>query len=229
MIAVEAGAPIVARMAHARLDGVLSHPHLTTVVSARVIVAAAITVALALPASGGAQSLRGSPASVARMYRGARAEGLRFYTTPAAVRAATRSGKLARIASTENVAVDDDVRYPYARPTTGTFVERLGAQYHAACGERLVVTSGVRPSTRQPANATRRSVHPTGMAVDLRKPEGRCLTWLRRSLLDLEQAGVIEATEEHDPAHFHVAVFQSTYRRYLSPKPQTSSGRVASN
>lgn len=197
--------------------------------SARSLAATVVAVALALPAIAAAQSLRGSPASVARMYRGARAEGLRFYTTPAAVSSATRSGKLARISSGENVEVDDDVRYPFARPTTTVFVQRFGSQYHAACGERLVVTSGVRPSTRQPANSSHRSVHPTGMAVDLRKPEGKCLTWLRRSLLDLEQAGVIEATEEHDPAHFHVAVFQSPYRRYLAPRPQTSSGRVASN
>jgi hypothetical protein len=50
------------------------------------------------------------------------------------------------------------------------------------------------------------SVHPTGMAVDLRRPSGRCLTWLRRTLLAAERRGAIEATEERHPPHFHVAV-----------------------
>lgn len=183
----------------------------------------------ALSQSAAAQSLRGSIASVRRMYQGARTEGLRFYMTPAAVRSAARSGTLVAVSSDANVEVDDAVRYPYVRPTTRAFVTRFGAQYRAACGERLVVTSGVRPSTRQPANSSRRSVHPTGMAVDLRKPDGRCLTWLRRSLLDMEQQGIIEATEEHDPAHFHVAVFPSSYRRFLAARSPQANARVASD
>jgi len=141
------------------------------------------------------------------MYRVARLQGLRFYATSSAVRSAVAAGRLVQITSNDNVEVDADVGYPYARPETRTFVNRFAAQYRAACGERLVVTSAVRPSTRQPSNSSRRSVHPTGMAVDLRKPDGRCLTWLRSALLGYEDRGRIEATEEHEPAHFHVAVF----------------------
>lgn len=185
----------------------------------RQILLALATLSTLIPADAVAQSLHGSRASIARMYRGARAEGLRFYGTPAAVRGAVRGGRLVRLASTHGVGVSDDVSFPYVRPQTRTFVQRLGVQYRAACGDRLVVTSGVRPATRQPANSSARSVHPTGMAVDLRKPEGRrCLGWLRRTLLELEDAGVIEATEERDPAHFHVAVFLSRYRRYVEAR-----------
>jgi hypothetical protein len=169
------------------------------------------------------QSLRGSKASIRRMYAGAKSDGLRFYVTGAAVRAAAKSGKLVRLTSNADVQVDDDVHFPYVRPMTRTFVLRLGAQYRAACGERLVVTSGVRPTRRQPVNSSPRSVHPTGMAVDLRKPDGRCLTWLRRTLLDLEDEGVIEATEEHKPVHFHVAVFLSKYRDYVAARSTTTA------
>jgi len=197
-------------------------------VLARIVAFSLLLVTAAL-SSAGAQSLRGSNASVRRMYAGARSEGLRFYVTPAAVRAAARSGTLVPMTSSANVLVDDDVRYPYVRPTTRTFLTRFGAQYRMACGERLVVTSGVRPTRRQPANSSKRSVHPTGMAVDLRKPDGHCLSWLRQALLDLEEQGVIEATEEHDPAHFHVAVFPSNYRRYLATRPQPVATRVASD
>jgi hypothetical protein len=50
--------------------------------------------------------------------------------------------------------------------------------------------------------------------VDLYRPTGRCLRWLRAALLELEGAGMIEATEERRPAHFHVAVFPTEYARY---------------
>ena len=143
------------------------------------------------------------------MYRNARAHGLRFYKSPSAVRSAVTAGRLVKLTSTDNVLIDEEATYPFARPETRTFVNRLGAQYRASCGEQMVVTSAVRPSSRQPANSSIRSVHPTGMAVDLRKPEGSCLKWLRRALLDYENRGAIEATEEHEPAHFHVAVFST--------------------
>jgi hypothetical protein len=59
------------------------------------------------------------------------------------------------------------------------------------------------------------------MAVDLHKPTNwRCLTWLRRELLALEGTGVIEATEEHHPAHFHVAVFGPEYMRFAAIQAQ---------
>ena len=48
------------------------------------------------------------------------------------------------------------------------------------------------------------------MAVDLRRPAGSCLRWLRTALLDEERAGIVEATEERHPRHFHVAVFPNT-------------------
>jgi hypothetical protein len=78
------------------------------------------------------------------------------------------------------------------------------------------VTSAIRPESTQPSNASPRSVHPTGIAVDLRRPDGRCLTWLRGVLRSLEARGVIEATEEHWPAHFHVAVFGPRYQAYVA-------------
>jgi hypothetical protein len=170
-----------------------------------------------------AQSLRGSRASIERMYRHARREGLSFFQTPASVRRAVDARRLVRLEP--NASYDlHQVTYPYVRPATRTFVRRIAEQYSAACGEPLVVTSGVRPATRQPANSTARSVHPTGMAVDFRKPQtGNCLRWLRETLLDLEGEGVLEATEEQSPAHFHVAVFSTEYTRYVAMKRKADS------
>jgi LysM repeat protein len=73
-------------------------------------------------------------------------------------------------------------------------------------------------------NSVDKSVHPTGMAVDLRRPtNSRCLNWLRSTLLTLEAAGVIEAVEERNPPHFHVAVFPTPYSQYVSGRSPTAT------
>lgn len=149
------------------------------------------------------------------MHRQAVRHGLTFYQTPAGVRRAAARGALVRLSSNANYTLGA-VGYPYVRASTRTFVTRLGAQYRRACGTPLVVTGATRPATRQPWNASDRSVHPTGMAVDLRKPTNtRCRAWLRTTLLSLERAGVIEATEEYGPPHFHVAVYPKPYTQYV--------------
>lgn len=175
------------------------------------LVAALLLSATVLPA----QSLRGSRASIARMYRQANAHEFHFYQTPAGVARAASRGQFVTLEPNDYFALFD-VGYPYARPAVGTFVQRLARQYRAACGEQMIVTSAVRPSSEQPGNSTERSVHPTGMAVDLRKPtRSPCLAWLRKTLLSLERVGVIEATEERHPPHFHVAVFPAPYKSYV--------------
>lgn len=187
-------------------------------------VLAAALLAAALPALLGAQSLRGSRASVHRMRGYAVQHKLRFHQTAATVRRAARRGSLVRIPQGRNLQLHD-VQFPYVQPATRTFVTRLAAQYRAACGERLVVTSAVRPATMQPPNGSAESVHPTGMAVDLRRPAGECLAWLRRTLLSLEGAGVLEATEEHNPPHFHVAIFARPYKSLLAARADAASER----
>ncbi len=173
----------------------------------------AIIIACAAPRAGSAQSLRGSMASVERMYDYAVRDDLTFYETGNDVRWAAARGELVQLHSDHGYEMHR-VAFPFVRPATLTFVENLSNEFDRTCGQELVVTSGVRPETRQPSNSSQRSVHPTGMAVDLRRPTGRCLTWLRRELLSLENAGVVEATEEHHPAHFHVAVFAKEYLQY---------------
>jgi hypothetical protein len=198
----------------------------------------ALTVALLslstllAPPPAATQSLEGSQASIERMYRQARAHELTFLRTPAAVRTAREGGRLVSLSGNADYRLHA-VAHPYVLPSTRVFVERLAAQYRAACGERLVVTSATRPSSHRLANGTDRSVHPTGMAIDLRRPTApRCLAWLRRTLLHLEGAGVVEATEERRPPHFHVAVYPRPYRRYVEGRggrvPQ-GGGRSASS
>ena len=103
-----------------------------------------------------------------------------------------------------------------------TFVERLGSQYRNACGERLVVTSLTRPASRQPRNASPLSVHPTGMAADLRaSSRPACRAFLEKTLLTLEARGVLEATRERRPPHYHVSLYPQQYARYLTGRGTT--------
>lgn len=170
-----------------------------------------------------AQSLRGSPSSVDLMYTAAHRRDLQFLRTPEDIYAAARAGSLELISITEDLDIER-VNYPFVLPNTLRFADSLAARYRAACGERLVVTSGARPLAEQPRNASPKSVHPTGMAVDFRRPQTpACLTWLRKSLVTLEDAGVIEATEERHPPHFHVAVL----RQRAEPHIRMAAGDVA--
>jgi len=156
------------------------------------------------------------------MYSQARAQDLEFFETSSGVRRAFSAGTLVRMTGNADYTLKN-VSQPYVLPATHTFVQRLAAQYRDQCGEKLVITSGTRPQSMRLANSTSKTVHPTGMAVDLRKPtRSRCLTWLRNALSSLEEQGVLEATEERNPPHFHVAVFPEQYTRYV----ENSGGSV---
>jgi hypothetical protein len=167
--------------------------------------AATIAAAVMIPAAVSAQSLKGSHSSVALMYTTAHSHDLAFLETRDDVYAAAVSGALSLITINEDLTLNK-ASFPFVLPNTKRFADSLAKAYHAGCGERLEVTSGARPLDEQPRNASPESVHPTGMAIDIHKPSGACLKWLRTSLLALEDQHVIEATEERHPVHFHVAV-----------------------
>lgn len=153
-----------------------------------------------------AQTLKGSPASIDKQYRTAIEYGYAFVNTSRSVPDYINPRQLVRVSPDRYLELHD-VSYPYAVPETKQFLGRLSAQYHSSCGEKLTVTSLLRPRDRQPANSVAHSVHPTGMAIDLRIPSSqKCRAWLERTLLSLEKQHVVEATRERYPPHYHVAV-----------------------
>lgn len=189
-----------------------------------------LLLAGALPGArtSGAQTLRGSPWTVDRTYRQARDHELTFFRNARAVREAAREGTLVKLKGNADYRVHQ-VTYPYVLPATLTFVTRLAEQYRDYCGEKMVVTSGVRPTSFRLINSVDKSVHPAGMAVDVRIPrKERCARWLRQRLLYLEGEGVIDATEERRPPHFHVAVYPRPYERYVGGTPRPKTGPVNS-
>ena len=198
------------------------------VTSARALAIAALSAAslIAVADRADAQSLRGSRSSVSRMHRYATSNSLPFHRNASAVKAAAASGKLVRLRRNQDLDIAS-ISHPYVRPTTDVFIRRLASQYRDACGQKLVVTGATRPLSVRLANGSPRSVHPTGIALDLRRPTGKCLVWLRNTLLSLEKRGVIEATEERRPPHFHVVVFETSYRRYLADRGISTSRTTA--
>lgn len=165
-----------------------------------------------------AQSLRGSPQTVIRQNLAAQEHEFTFLRDAQHVQRFVEAGYLIPINSNHVYRVKR-IGFPYARPEVRLFLSRLGRQYKAACGEDLVVTSLTRPWTRQPRNASPRSVHPTGMAVDLRRSTNRnCRQWLEDVLLYLEGRGVLEAVRETRPPHYHVAVFPKQYAAYVAAR-----------
>lgn len=175
------------------------------------------------------QSLRGSTASLDRQERAAEVHNFTYIASPGEVERFVKSGYLVQVRANRDFDLKE-VSYPFLRPETRTFILRFAGQYRGACGEKLVVTSMTRPLSRQPRNASSRSVHPTGMAVDVRRSNNQaCRSWLESTLLSLEGAGVLEATRESYPPHYHIALFPEPYARYVNDlSNQTAEIREAS-
>lgn len=174
-----------------------------------------------------AQSLAGSSTAMQRQHLIAKQHDYTFLRRPADVQRFVRLGLLVPIRGNGHYALAG-VSHPYGRPALRTFVQRLAAQYHAACGEKLVVTSLTRPLSDQPRNASDLSVHPAGMAVDLRASKNaKCRAWLERTLLSLEKQGVLDATRERFPPHYHVALYPQPYLRYVDALTTRNAPRVA--
>lgn len=184
-------------------------------------------MALTLSAAGFAEgavderraSLKGSRASMREQNGVAKDKGLSFFGTAEEVREAADRGDLVELSGNDDYDVADFVSHPYAIPAVRTFVERLSSQYREACGQKLVVTSATRASSKQPSNASKLSVHPAGMAVDLRvSDDASCREWLESSVLGMERRGVIDAIREYHPPHYHVAIYPEPYLAYVDER-----------
>jgi LysM repeat protein len=170
-----------------------------------------------------AQTLRGSQHAMQKQNRVAHQHDYTFLQTSADVRRFIDLGLLVELPGNDDYELAK-VSHPYARPAVKLFVERLATQYRAACGEKLVITSLTRPVREQPRNASDLSVHPAGMAVDLRvSGRAACRVWLERTLMSLERQGVLDAIRERNPPHYHVALFPEQYTRYVA---RLSGGQI---
>lgn len=161
-------------------------------------------------------TLKGSPASIQRQHSVAKDQGFTFVETPDQVPELVAAEELIPVVGNAHYEVLDGVSHKFARPEMRLFIERLAEQYHEGTGEKLVVTSLTRASSEQPRNSHPLSVHPTGMAVDLRiSSSQKSRAWIESVLLKLEREGVLDITRERYPPHYHVALFPIAYMDYI--------------
>lgn len=166
-----------------------------------------------------AAELGGSPSSMRQQHAVAVEEHYTFSRTGDDVRHLAALGRLTEVTG-ERDFVLDGVSYPYTRSEVLDFVRHFAAEYRDSTGKRLVVTSLTRPTTRQPSNASALSVHPAGMAVDLRVPsDAAARAFLERRLLRFEADHLVDVTREKRPPHYHVAVFPEAWRAYAAAHP----------
>ena len=183
-----------------------------------------IWVALGAPPAMGA-SLQGSRDSMMKQNRVARQHDYTFLRNSRQLQKFVDSNLLVYVPGDRNYELSG-VSHPYARPALKLFIERLAKQYRDATGETLVVTSLTRPVSQQPYNSSSLSVHPTGMAADIRISQNRAARrWLENLLLDLERKGIVEATKERRPPHYHVAVFPQQYEQYVETLERKGNDR----
>ena len=211
------------------------HAHSALLV--RVLVSALVVVGVlgidGVPAGAAAAddvSLRGSAASLDEQNDQAERHDFTYLRESSQLQRFVGAGLLVPVSGNSHYRLKD-VSFPYARPEVRLFIERLSEQYRRACGEQLVITSLTRPLADQPRNASPRSVHPTGMALDVRRPtDPSCRGWLESTLLDLEERSLLEATRERAPPHYHVAVFAQDYASYVELlQTRPASQQVAVN
>lgn len=146
---------------------------------------------------------------------------LPFIQSAAELRELASAGELVPLEGNADYELANFVSYPLARPEMELFIRRLAAQYHEATGEKLVVTSLTRPASKQPGNSHVLSVHPTGIAVDVRVSQRQqSRAWLESTLLSLEERGLLDVTRERNPPHYHIALFPGAYLAYVEPMLQ---------
>lgn len=177
-----------------------------------------LIVALCALAAGAAetQGLKGSKAKIEAAHKAALDHNLTFLNKDSEVACFVSMGLLVPLESGGNYELKGP-RLPYVRPETKLFIERFSAQYRSACGERLDVTGAAR--TVFLWNSSAKSVHPTGMAVDLRIPKNkRCRAWVESTLLVMGKREVIIPTKEVSPPHYHVVVLPRQYAAYVATR-----------
>ena len=148
---------------------------------------------------------------------------LPLMTTETEYQSRINSGYFVRL---EGLFLDVRARRPYALPQTVAFLIKMSQAYSAAgCGQ-LIIMDALRLTTERPVNGSVYSVHPTGMAVDIRTKyiPIECADWLRAYVSQKEAAGEVDGTQELRPEHLHVVVVPLQLPESSSPQVVVSAG-----
>ncbi len=152
-------------------------------------------------------------------FRYAKDSGYEFAATKERLLELVKEGTLVELEETESLKFNN-VSRPYALPVVAEFVYRIADQYNYGqrCGP-LWLNGAARDIAFQQTlgNGSAKSVHPTGMPIDLKSTghTPRCRDWLENTLLEIEAAKRIDFTKERSPAHYHISVATHEYEAWL--------------
>lgn len=159
----------------------------------------------------------GKPFAKLQALREAKLHDFSFLETESQLQWFIKEGLLVELRSEANYWVKPMTKgRPYVRPEVREFIRTLSHNLFAHCGEPLVVTSALRFRGVRLKNSPPETVHPTGMAVDLRAPSDECLEDFETELLFLEAEGLIQANKERWPEHYHATVYPRHYAEKLA-------------
>ena len=144
--------------------------------------------------------------SIGYQYLYALAHEIPFLETPKAVDEAFARGELMDLRENPNLRFYK-VSYYYVKPSTKIWLDKFEFESRPVCGDELWVTSAMRPVNMKLWNSSPISVHPTGMAVDLRIPKRNdCYKWFLSHFDRDKKLGLIDYIIEKVEPNFHVAV-----------------------
>jgi len=168
--------------------------------------------------------LRGTLASLERQNNRLNAEGLSRIQNDTELQNWIAERLLVPLPVSDGLAVNPSLPAlrRYCRPWTAQFLADLARIHDALFHRPLTVDSAVRPVSYQerlmeingnaaPAFGQIASPHETGASVDIGKRgmTGREIGWMRRYLLALQNAGLIDVEEEFEQACFHITVYEN--------------------
>ena len=181
--------------------------------------------------------LRGSLASLERQNERLDAEGLERIEDESDLAARISDKLLVPVPTSNALTVNAGLpeNHRYCRPWTARFLSDLARAHEAAFHRPIEVSSAVRTVEYQrrlmytngnaaSAEGDIVSPHLTGSTVDIAKGSlNRSeIAWMRRRLLELQDAGKIDVEEEFQQACFHITVYKS-YAPPQTPR-QTKPG-----
>lgn len=111
-------------------------------------------------------------------------------------------------------------KWKCGRLETVRFLAMMSKDYSAAACGKLVVTDFGRPETIKRSGSSPDTVHPFGMAVDIRllRIEPRCADWIRAYVLEKEALKLVDGTEHVGTAlHMHLVVPPLNQQQFWSP------------
>ena len=163
-------------------------------------------------------------------FRYAKDSGYEFAATKERLLELVKEGTLVELEETESLKFNN-VSRPYALPVVAEFVYRIADQYNYGqrCGP-LWLNGAARDIAFQQTlgNGSAKSVHPTGMPIDLKSTghTPRCRDWLENTLLEIEAAKRIDFTKERSPAHYHISVATHEYEAWLKRRRTVSDSET---